>query len=366
MMRIPFVVLLFVALVSMAPSVASAAPDIYTGIDLSADRLVDDQQGSSSGVWEGSWLEVGFTGASVAGLVHGYELYGESDWKTSAEAGGDFILAETKYGETDFKGFFGEGAYGLTRLSMVSSTPLSNTWRTAVAFYYEDVRTFWGTNTYIDTWSVKEDTSAVYDIAMHALAAYYVDATDKAIWRSRLIDELADVDDLDDAPTMALGAAVWALADTGDMDSTLVDSSAGTGTQWDGVMLSDLPGMLADQQVLSGDGEGSFYTNFLHALGAEYTETTAVGTLGLIAADADNPTLDYDDEIYAARLTLADGVDTNGEVYWKIGDDTEDSYYYLNGQTLQALPEPTSMCALALGAVVLLRKRRRRKTRDVI
>ncbi|GAH62678.1 unnamed protein product, partial [marine sediment metagenome] len=201
-----------------------------------------------------------------------------------------------------------------------------------------------------------EDTSAVYDIARHTVAAFYVDAGDKATWRSGLVTALADVDDGDDSPVMALGAAVWALAKTGAVDGTPVDSGASPGSLWDGVTLGDLPAMLAGEQA----PDGSFYTKFDHNQGYGYTETTALGGLGLIAAHADNPSLGYEDEIYDARLVLAGGVDTGGEVYWKIGDSGQPQYYFAAGETLEVIPEPGVMSILAISAMAFLARRRRK------
>ncbi|KPK78886.1 MAG: hypothetical protein AMJ81_14610, partial [Phycisphaerae bacterium SM23_33] len=303
-------------------------------ITRAANDLVADQKAA------GSWGEFGFTGESVAGLVHAYQLTGTAGYKTAAEDGGDYCLYnEGGYTAPPGKyrdGLFAGGSYGVTRLSEISADPADNAWRTAVEDLYHQIKKDVGTQDYVDAYlndSNAEDTSAAYDLARHTVAAYYVSATDRAIFRSGLIDALGDVDDGDDAPVMALGAAVWALARTGDLDSTLVDSGAAPGSLWDGVTLADLPGMLVSQQAL----DGSFYTRFDHDQGSGFTETSVMGALGLIAAHQAAPSLRYGDEIVKARLVLASGVDVGGEVYWKIADEDFASQYYLAGESLEVL-----------------------------
>ena len=342
-----------VMMLFIAASVATAGT-IEDAITRAGGDLVADQQSA------GSWGEFGFTGEPVAGLVQAYELTGTASYKTAAENGGLYCLYdEGGYnGSTYLYGLYAGGSYGLTRLSAISVNPASNSWRTAVDDFYEQVRTGVGTQNYIDYYlddSNSEDCSAVYDIARHAVAADYVSATDKDIFRTGLITALADIDDADASPIMAIGAAVWGLAQTGGMDSTPVDSGAPSGSLWDGVTLGDLPGMLVGEQA----PDGSFYTRFDHSQGYGYTETAAMAALGLIAANDDNPSLGYDDEIYDARVVLAVGVDVGGDVYWKIGDDTFAQYYFTGGETLEVLPEPCTLAVLCVGGLICLRRRRK-------
>lgn len=342
--------ILTVVVVIASITATSMAGEIEDAITRAGGDLVSDQQGS------GSWLEFGFTGESVAGLANAYLLTGQAGYKTAAESGGDYCLYdEGGYNNVTGEylyGLYASGAYGLTRLSQISATPASNTWRTAVDDLYEQIRTGNGTQAYINSYfNNSEDSSAVYDIARHTMAAFYVGATDQGLFRSGLIDALADIQDGDASPVMALGVAVWGLAQTGSMDSTLVDPGAAGGSLWDGVELADLAGMLAGEQAL----DGSFYTKFDHGQGSGFTETTAMGTLGLIAADGST----YASEILDARLVLAGGVDTGGDVYWKIGDNSFPQYYFAAGETLEALPEPVTLMILGIGGMICFYRRPR-------
>ncbi len=151
-----------------------------------------------------------------------------------------------------------------------------------------------------------EDSYAIHDLARYTVAAYAVDDPEKAVWRNGLNQALWDLDNADVAPVMALGAATWALAQTGGL------SSAET-LMVDGQVMSqaDLPALLADQQM----ADGSFYTKFDHGRGGGFVETSVLGTLGLIAAD-ELAAFGFEAEILEARLALAGGVqDPGGEVY---------------------------------------------------
>ena len=309
---------------------------------------------------DGSWTgEIDFTGSIAAGLVNAYGVTGDASYKTAAESGGSWILTNSS------PNFYGDEAYALTGLSSLAADPNSNAWRTAVDGFYEAIRTGSGTGAYIAAFAAADPSTATFYLANHAVAAYYVDATDKMVWRSGLVDYLATVaDDTATYPVMALGAAVWGLAQTGAMDSTLVDPSAPSGALWDGVELTDLPGLLAGHQVASGDNAGSFYWRFDHTApsGGDpsgFTEDTVFGVLGLIAANDADPGLAYDDEILAARTVLAGGVAGDGKVYehiWSGGA----NYHTYAGETLQALPEPATLGVLAVGGLLALARRRRR------
>ncbi len=336
----------------IAASVATAGT-IGDAIARAGDDLVADQQSA------GSWGEFGFTGEPVAGLVHAYELTATASYKTAADEGGMYCLYdEGGYNAGTrtyaYRGLYASGAYALTRLSAISANPTSNTWRTAVDDFYEQIRGGAGTQNYIDYYlddSNAEDSSAVYDIARHTVAANYVGATDQGTFRTGLIAALADLDGDDNSPVMALGAATWGLAISGPLDSTVI--STDPASYFYNVMLSQLPGMLAGHQDTT---DGSFFTKFDHGDGSGFTETTAMAALGLIAADEST----YASEILDARLVLAGGVaNPGGDVYWKIGDNSYAQYYYAGGETLEVLPEPGTLVILGIGGLMCLRRRRR-------
>ena len=168
-------------------------------------------------------------------------------------------------------------------------------------------------------------STAIYDIARLTAAAAYVGDVGTPTWRTGLMDALADVDDDVDAPVLALGSAILALAATGEMDDTTL---SGSSSVFNGKKLSELPGMLADLQ----DGDGSFFWTFSEQFPG-YTEPTVMATLAL-AFGGDGA---YGPEIVAGLSVLEDGVDTDGAAYFLIGNDSTDSSFYFAGETLEIL-----------------------------
>jgi hypothetical protein len=180
------------------------------------------------------------------------------------------------------------------------------------------------------------------------MGAYYVNAIDKEIWRNGLIDWLAQVDDLSLYPVMAVGAATWALASTGDLDDTLVDQYGTGAAYWSGRELDELPGILLGHQVPEDDpNEGSFYWRFDHSNGgferdeaAGYTEDAVYGTLGLIAS---MPYMALRRNICDAQTFLLNSFGLDGIVYDHLKLQEYDFYTYA-GEVLQALGPTVPLC----------------------
>jgi len=325
-------------IVGIFSSNALALP-ISEAVQAIADRLVVEQmqEGDSRGIWP---EEADFTGSIVAGMADAYELTSESAYKASAEFGGDYIFLSAQ------GSFYGDEAFALTRLSQIATDPCNNAWRTAVDFFYFSVKhDFGNTKEYIDRFIGTEPSTAVFYVANHVVAAYFVDAEDREIWRQGLIDWLARVDDSSEFPVMALGIATWALAQTGPLDETLIDPSGEGAPYWKGKKLADLPGLLLSHQVASGlPGAGSFYWQFQHDVDAPngYTEDTIFPTLGLVAASWANPDLDLDSAILAAREVLLGGISWDGIVRERLSQEGEFYYAYAGEmlQVLAALPIP--------------------------
>jgi len=241
-----------------------------------ADKLVADQMAN------GSWpAEPFFAGESTIGLSHAFELTNNNAYKTAAESGGAYALNSAGYnpstGGFSFSLIPAE-AYAMARLSAIQANPGSNYWRTALVDDLNAVNATAATILWYQNDLNAEDSSAVYDVARMAVAADYVGHASTTTWRDGVITLLSDIENSDASPVMALGAAVWALASTGDI-------SADTRVVWTGIQVKDLPGVLAGWQA----PDNSFYTKFDITMGEGFTETTALGTLGLQAADASSP-----------------------------------------------------------------------------
>lgn len=314
-------------------SQAAMGLTVEAAITAAADHLVAQQQA------DGSWpSEADFTGPIVSGLVRAYRITEADSYLTAAELAGDFIIAYSG------GNFLGDEAYALTQLNEVSADP--DYWLDNVGAYYQAVKdTPGGTLDYISYWfSLSDPSTDVFYLAHHVLAAYYVEADDRHIWRDVLIWRLGAVEDgLSVYPVQSLGVAVLALVQTGPMDDTLINPSASSGSYWYQVALEDLPNMLAGHQVPEGEtNPGSFYWRFDHTYGgspqpAGYTEDTVFGTLGLIAATRSILAADYESGIRNGQDALIYGIASDGRIYEHIWNGGAFYHVYV-GETLQSLP----------------------------
>ena len=240
----------------------------------------------------------------------------------------------------------GDEVYCLTRLSDISEDPANNVWRDNVSYFYDEYVRFYpynsevGTEAYIAALDAgyTEQSYLLFYIAHHALAAHYVNAIDKGIWRQAVMETLARVTDDDNLPVMSLGAAVFSLARTGPLDGTVIPPSSDGDTYWNNVTLAELPGRLLSHQVPTGEEyAGSFYWRFDHLYGSGYTEDTIYSLLGLVAVVHQNPQESYASAIQAARQILPIGVD---DVDGKVAEHIWNSgvpYHAYAGEMLQAL-----------------------------
>jgi len=309
-----------------------------------ADQLVVEQV--KEGVYMGSWPEEsGFTGAIVTGMVEAYKATGQSTYKASAELGGNYILRQSQ------GNLYDNEALALTRLSAIAKDPANNIWRSTVSNFYTAIKNDLegGTNAYISLYAGLDPSTVVIYLANHVVAAHYVDAKDKKIWRQGLISWLSRVDDSCVFPVMALGAATWALAQTGPLDQTLIDPFGNGDPYWNMKRLDDLPELLLSHQVPNGQpGTGEFYWRFDHgnsslaeSQSSGYTEDTIYGTLGLITTSKAGPEPDGPNlaqAILSAREALTGGVTSDGQV-WELLSQEGSIYYVYAGEMLTVLGE---------------------------
>ena len=321
-------------------------------VELMATRLDQNQekQGPHAGLWK---PEVLFMGPTTGGMVCAYEWTGNADYLASAELAGQYLLWFTvAQGNA-----LGDEIYAFMRLSEVSDDPNDNVWRSALVDWFYSMRKPGyeeSTAQYISYFEESDPATAVFYIAHHTVSAYYVDDQDKKMWRNALVRYLSHVDDEANFPVMALGVATWALATTGPLDDTPVTSLM-SAAYWDGVVLRDLPGLLAGHQVPEGEPfAGSFYWRFDHTSGgtggvvAGYTEDCIFGAQGLVAAasleteatdtdtENDAPEQGLNSAIEAARAALLAGIDEEGRVFEHLSGAGR-MYYTYAGEMLQIL-----------------------------
>lgn len=308
-----------------------------------ADRLVQTQIiNGTEGYWTGDTL---FTGTIVAGLIDAYQLTCNSDYKDAAERGARYILSGYEAASCNF---YGDQAYALMRLSRIQTNPCSNEYRTRLVDFYECVRSQpGGTEDYVLEFTTGTDAStAVFYLAHHTVAAWYVDAVDKEVWRNYLIHFLAQVEDdaeFINLPVTSLGAAIWALAQTGPLQTdpaTPVKIFGSGASYWDGLNLEDLPAVLQSHRAAGPvPYSGNFYWRFDHQYGLGYTEDDVFGILGLSMAQRSFPAdYDWDEDIDAARMAMEPAIDAQGKVFAHVDlSKLPPSRPYYAGEMLMAL-----------------------------
>ncbi len=309
---------------------------IQETIEIVADRLGEDGAVGLN--------EIDFTGSIIAGRVSAYELIGDNAYKISAELAGENILS---IASSNFKG---DELFALARLSQISSDPNENPWWTALCDFYQNVQnSVDGTEDYISQFASAGPSTAVFNLAYFVITAYYVDTEDKEVWRRELINYLAQIDnDSSDSPVMVLGIATWALALTGELDDTLLDTSGTEATCWNHrKKLKDLPTILLNQQVPNDElYAGSFYRQFDHdsdgmsGLPRGDIEDTIFATLGLIGAYQENPSSEIEDAIISAYQVIVETINAaDGSRYHRSDWMCLDDYRLLAAEILQVIRE---------------------------
>jgi hypothetical protein len=327
-----------------------------------ADLLVANQSVA------GDWNEFGLEGEIIAGLENAFRRYGDASHRAAAETGGSYLLARDGFNGSQYTVAlpFAAEAYALARLAQRDPA----TWLVPASTIFSQARSVFGsTNAYIDA-NIDFHLNtlgnpihiAVYDIARQAVAAKIVDDVDRDVYRTRLMQHLADVsDDGADPSVFALGASVWALARTGPLDSTLL---SGSSPVLNGRTLAELPDLLVGHQVVNpADGTpGDFYWRFDHigAPPAGITDATTMAALGLIAAQRADPlAYDYTGRIASVIQVVANGIDTGGEAYFLVGDPQFGGGNVYAGETLEVLPEPGTITLVVIAALAMIRRRKR-------
>ncbi len=317
-----------------------------------ADRLVDEQLPNGAWPAKGGVLSGGFTGTMAAGLADAYWMTCDPDYKSAAEAAGQWI-----WNNAPGCNLYYDEAHAFVKLSQINCDPSDNQWRTALEDFYACIESqdpdplygnLAGTELYIamiENWL--SPVFATFEVAHYTVAAYYIDTPDKAIWRARLIDmlEASNVDSGEQV--FALGAATWALALTGDLDSTAVYVGSSTWSGFPGgaaTELEQLPDLLASYQVPS-----TYLTHGKHFYSvydppsldwSGWTETNVFAVMGLDAAD-NGSSYDFRSIIDSAWAVNMQPVDQYGHVWYDaievpgIGDNA--TFYHYAGEYLQYL-----------------------------
>ena len=346
------------------------ADAILTAIDAASNGLLTQQ--SAGGMWSGVGA-TGYNGTILSGLVNAYNNTGTASYSTAAQNGATALINAVN---ANGGSYLGDEAYALTQAANLPGNPNSAAERTAVYNFFNATvpANYVNANGYINALVAHygtDKTQATIYLSYFTLAAYAVNAPNKADFRTGLISTLgkvadfrSDNSDYQAYPTGALGAAVWALAQTGNgLDSTpLTGPTAPAQDVFGTHTLSQLPGMLDARLVPASHTFDWLLTDPTHTY-VGYTEDTAFGILGLSAADAAAHATTYAADVAAARLALTAAVNTaTGATYDNVLSPAS-HYGVYAGRTLEALavPEPVTAGLLALGGLGLLVRRRKTK-----
>lgn len=285
--------------------------------DLVANQIITD--GSPGARWLG--ME-NYSGAITQGLVSAHNIFGGHGYADAARDGAGWLFWDAAQQTPLGDAVLAWAAFGATGYH--NTEP----WTGAAARFFENVRIYTpkGAAGYAASFG-GDDSSTVYYLSNLTLAAYIVNAPEKAIWRAGLVDALGEVTDATaDFPVQSVGMAAWTLGATGAVDATLADV------------------LLSHQAPQDGFDPGSFFWRFDHSVDdpnvvAEgYTADAIFAVLGLYAVADDNPEI-----VPALQAAIVDGVKavlgtlgTDGTVYEHLSLGGQASYVYAAQMLLMA------------------------------
>lgn len=321
-------------------ALAVASEAVTTGqlVTAIADQLVSKQikTGLSAGTWP---KESEFTGSIVAGMAGAYRLTGDSSYRLAAEQGADYSLVASG------GNYYGDEAYGMCRLSEACEDPVLNAWRGAVEIFYQRVKNSPGrTQGYVAQFATVDPGDAAFYLANHVVAAFYVDAVDKLLWRDALVDCLSRISDTScTSPIAGIAGATWALAISGPLDQTRIDRSGKAAAYWKGRTLAELPAILRSHQVPAGeDYAGSFYARIDHDVivagspKSGYTEDLIFGIMAFSAIAEVRHDVAVESALAAARGALLSQMPLDGNIPMHLWLPSAEHHVYA-GEVLLAL-----------------------------
>lgn len=357
------------AIIALSAYCAFAAP-VNSGEAISAigQRLVDNSS---------TWIagEPAYRGQNMLALIEAYRKTSDSDYLTAAQDAADAIYSATYGG---YYGLNGDEAGAYAELADVSGETYNHH---ILNYFYNDYIAYYtgGLSAYYDDLESQilagggDKSSLVYYLAAYfrgaSASVASVPSADLAEWKGALISNLQALTDNNGfAPVMAVGAAVWALAQSGGLDDTTV--------VWEDVTLKDssvvdvtvasLPAFLAtrlieetDQFYIPGTGwqalspnpyAGGFYQGLAYQEVGGFTADSAMALLGI--AKAINTYNDWSAsqgsfsitkaQLEAvrdvARAALLQGISDTGVVYNHLFDPEEARpYYFFAADVLSAI-----------------------------
>ncbi len=277
--------------------------------DLVADQIVNTNLPGTG--WPG--ME-NYNGAITLGMVSAYNIFGDGSYEHSAERGGGWL-----YHDSIFQTPLGDSVLAWAALGERTD---GQPWSDTSASFFDNVQAYTpgGAMAYAASFG-GDASSTVYYLANLTVAAYKVNAEEKAIWREGLVLAIEEVtDESAYFPVQSIGIAAWALAITGP-----------------GPLDDSMVALLTSHQVpLSRFDPGSFYWRFNHSIDdpntvAEgYTADAIAGVIGLFAAADANPEIvpALQAPIVAGVKAILGSLGDDGLVYEHLSLGGQSSYVY--------------------------------------
>ncbi len=364
-------VLLIVCYVVFSAYNAVASPaNSGEAIGLLGQRLV---------VNKASWLanEKGYLGQTTLALVEAYRKTLNVDYLNTAQDAADAIYT---YSYGGYYGLIGDEAGAFAELAEVTGNTANNH---ILNYFYNDYIAYYtgGLSVYFDDMESQiYATGGDKSVVIYYLAAYYrganapvasVASGSLALWKNALVSRLQELTDSNGyAPVQAVGAAVWALAQSGLLDDTTLiwdNMTLKDGVTVVDVTIASLPAFLATRIIEEGDdfyvpGTGwqtivpnPYAGGFYQGLGYEevggFTADSALALLGIASAldtyndwsGLQDPSLtiskvDLEAVRDAARTALFKGIANDGTVYNHLFDpDEARPYYFFAADVLSAI-----------------------------
>jgi len=371
-----------IAVISVLAVMASTAYAI-TPWESGADYLISNQFTTPAG-YAGGWgwyagetsPTYNTTGSTGQGMIHAYELTGNTAYLDSAKAAGNYLMSP-RMGfdppKADKTWFAAADPYFCWRLSVASS---DNTWSNLAATEFFDelsAGTYGTSNRDTANWISALQTSRSgtlinarpWDLATLAVTAKNIGNTgQEGLFKQAILDGLNTLDNTNPASVwydlIGLAGGVQGLALDGVTSFTPINSPNQSGIN--GIStLADLANYLAGKQ--NTDGSWYWSTNLASPdLSDESTQETAYSVLALEAVEQALGVSIYDGEIALGQSFLISMQDTSGGFLSYPGQTTAINLE-VTGEAIAAIPEPGTLTLLSLAglsglAMVWIRRRR--------
>jgi hypothetical protein len=280
---------------------------------------------------------------TVMGLAKAYKQTGNASYLTALTKAGNFLLSKSNFAAVD--GYMAvelDSVFGVTTYSNHVKTNFYDKLANGTYYRTKD-STYYNTSDYAamirNNRAGSQANMGAWDIGMALYAAKMIGADIKP-WVAAAQAEIDELNTDNNYDVIGLTGAILGLAAAGEDYDPTAGSFASASN------ISNLADMLAALQI--SNGAFTWNANYVSVTN-ESVQETAYAILALQAVGG------YDSEIAAAQnyLTSVQLATGGWENYGGDGENNE-----LTAEALWAIPEPTTLCILAIGSLVALRRKK--------